>query len=176
MIASFSSPPSSWEAFGSVLLALHKVNLQQHESNALLNFFSQHSTWSLIDLLVLLILFLVGVVWLWHVPTTRTMLTISLASLGALLIVTPWFFPWYVIWLVGLAAPCISDNMTHIEKALVVGVLSFSASALFVYLFRDFPPIGDWIGATCLTTISPPLLIFIYCFLLQHYTKAPRQM
>lgn len=169
MVKSLAAPPSSWEAFGSILLALHKVNLQTHESNALLNIFSQHSTWSLIDLLVMLILFITGVVWLWRIPTTRTMLTISLASLGALLIVTPWFFPWYVIWLVGLAALCVSDAMTNIEKALVAGVLAFSVSALFVYLFRDFPPVGDWIGATCLTTISPPLLVFVYSFVLLHY-------
>ena len=173
MLASLAAPPSSWEAFGSVLLALHKVNLQQHESNALVNLFGQHSTWSAIDLLVMLTLFITGVVWLWRVPTTRTMLTISLASLGALLIVTPWFFPWYVIWLVGLAALCISDSMTRLEKALVMSTLTFSASALFVYLFRDFPPIGDWIGVTCLTTISPPLLIFAYSFYLLSYNQHP---
>lgn len=171
MVASFAAPPSSWEAFGSILLALHKVNLQVHETNMLLNIFSQHSTWSLIDLLVMLTLFVTGVIWLWHVPTTRTMLTISLASLGALLIVTPWFFPWYVIWLVGLAALCVSDTMAHVEKALVAGVLAFSLSALFVYLFRDFPPVGDWIGATCLTTISPPLLIFVYTLVLLRYNR-----
>jgi len=171
ILASFAAPPSSWEAFGSILLALHKVNLQVHETNPLLNLFSQHSTWSLIDALVMLTLFITGVVWLWRVPTTRTMLTISLASLGALLIVTPWFFPWYVIWLVGLAALCVSDTMTRIEKALVAGVLTFSASALFVYLFRDFPPVGDWIGATCLTTISPPLLIFLFFLFGLYYNQ-----
>lgn len=171
MLASFAAPPSSRLAFGSILLALQKVTLHQQETNVLLNIFSTHSTWNVINLFVMLSLFIIGIIWLWRVPTTRTMLTISLASLGPLLIVTPWFFPWYVIWLVGLAASCISDTMTRLEKALVAGVLTFSASALFIYLFRNYPPIGDWIGFTCLTTIGPPLLTFIFFALYYKQSK-----
>jgi hypothetical protein len=161
MLTSFAAPPSSRLAFGSILLALQKVVASQSHPNALLAILSLHNTWNIINLVSMLLLFIVCAAWLWYHPTTQTLMYSSLAILGVLLVVTPWFFPWYVIWLVGLAAPCFSDQTTRTGYALLAGAITFSASALFIYLFRNDPPIGGWVGAICLTTIGPPLVVFL---------------
>jgi hypothetical protein len=84
----------------------------------------------------------------------------TLAVLGVLLLVTPWFFPWYVTWLVGLAAACLPMR-DRLGRAAIGAALVFSASAFCIYLFRGFPAIGDWEGFTSLTTVGPPLLTLV---------------
>ncbi len=172
---SLGSLPSSRLAFGSILLALQKVVATFHGDNGLLAFFSKHSTWSVINIIVVVGFFGIGALWIWHVPTTRTMVRATLATLGALLIVTPWFFPWYVIWLVSLAVVSLPDmHENYVGRALMASTFTFSASALLIYLFRGYPPIGDWIGFASLTTIGPPLIVFLF-FLLSRKNTAREQ-
>jgi hypothetical protein len=168
---SFTSPPSANAAYGSILSALHNwIKVHGWSSGSAfegpLRFFSQHKTWQTINLVVLLTLMLCGNLWLWRNPTTRTLALASLAVLGALLIVTPWFFPWYVTWLVGLAAVGLPIHRSRLGRALVGGTLAFSASAFCIYLFRGLPPLGDWGGPTPLSTVGPPLLTFLLLLLL----------
>jgi hypothetical protein len=93
------------------------------------------------------------------------MVRATLALLGGLLIVTPWFFPWYILWLISLAVLALPAWRERITVALIGGALTFSGSALFVYLFRGYAPIGGWIGFTSLTTIGPPLGVFLLLLL-----------
>ncbi len=165
IVGSLGSPPSSRLAFGSILLALQRVSASSNEGNSILAFFSRHSTWNGINALVVVIFFCLGGLWLYRTPTTLTMVQATLALLGALLIVTPWFFPWYVIWLVSLAAVSIPTHYERMKYALVGSTLAFSASAFLIYLFRGYPPIGNWIGLTSLTTIGPPLVILLFLLL-----------
>jgi len=173
IVASLGSPPSSRLAFGSILLALQRVALVSHNADGFLVFFSQHSTWNIIDAIVVGGVFAIGIVELWKVPSTLTMVRVALALLGALLIVTPWFFPWYVLWLVSLAAITLPTPHERVTLALIGGALTFSGSAFFVYLFRGYAPVGGWIGFTSLTTIGPPLVIFLF-ILLAHPESRPR--
>ena len=156
---SLGAPPSSHSAYGSILLALQKVSL--YEKNAFLAFLSLHSTWNVINVIVVGVFFCLGGIWIYRTPTTLTLVQATLALLGGLLIVTPWFFPWYVLWLVGLAALCVAAYDEPVKRALVGSTLVFSASALFIYLFRGYPPVGDWIGYASLTTIGPPLVVLL---------------
>ncbi len=162
IVGSLGSPPSSRLAFGSILLALQKFLAISHERNSFLAFFSMHSTWNGINALVVVSFFCIGSIWLYRTPTTLTMVRATLALLGALLIVTPWFFPWYVLWLVGLAAVSIPTQHEQVNYALVGSVLVFSASAFLIYLFRGYPPVGDWVGLVGLTTIGPPLVVLLF--------------
>ncbi len=165
IVGSFTSPPSAYKAYGSIMFAITKwigVNglSGQGWMAKILYILSLHSTWSALNLLVVVITMSIGGIWLWRVPTTRTLALASLGVLGALLIVTPWFFPWYVIWLVGLAA--ISAPYDRIGRALAGASLTFSASAFCIYLYaRGIPPVGTWIGLTFLTTISPPIVVLL---------------
>ena len=93
------------------------------------------------------------------------MVQATLALLGALLIVTPWFFPWYVLWLVSLAAVITPTRHERVKRALMGSTLVFSASAFLIYLFRGYPPVGDWVGLVGLTTIGPPLVVLLVLLL-----------
>jgi uncharacterized membrane protein len=170
IVGSLGSPPSSRLAFGSLLLALQRVSTTSYEGNAIIAFFSQHSTWNGINALVVVFFFCIGAIWLYRTPTTPTMVQATLVLLGALLIVTPWFFPWYVTWLVGLAAVITPTQGEHVKRALVSSTLVFSASALLIYLFRGYPPIGDWIGLDSLTTIGPPSAVLLFLLLARKNT------
>jgi len=139
-------------------------------ADKLLQLFSRHTTWSYINFATLIVMLIIGSVWLWRIPTIRTVILATLATLGALLVVTYWFFPWYIIWIVGLAAVCLPIATDRIERALLAFTLTFSASALLVYLFNGYLSLGGWIGFICLTTIGPPLLAFLIFVLVRRTT------
>ncbi len=170
IIDSFTTPPSANSAYGSILSAIlnwirwhGQVNPGWQETPLFL--FSHYKTWQAIIVITLTIVMIWGIIWIWKTPTARTLTLATLAALGALLLVTPWFFPWYVVWIVGLAAICLpmSDRS---GRALIGATLAFSASAFFIYLFRGFAPIGDWEGFTCLATVGPPMLTLIVLFVI----------
>ncbi len=175
IVGSFTSPPSAHEAYGSIMFAIVKWIWAhglpgQGWMAKILYILSLHSVWSALNLLVVIATMSVGAIWLWRVPTTRTLALASLSVLGALLIVTPWFFPWYVIWLVGLAAICAPYDL--VGRALACAALTFSASAFCIYLYeRGIPPVGTWIGLTFLTTIGPPIVVLLALLLLPHFYK-----
>jgi len=166
IVNSFVSPPSANLSFGSIFSAIfkwvHAYGLPAQNWLAIpLQMLSMRQSWQYINFATVAIVMLAGIVWLWHVPTTRTLTLATLGVLGALLIVTPWFFPWYVIWLVGLAAVCLPAMQERIVRALVAFALAFSASAHFIYYFRGYAPLGDWIGLTFLCTVGPPILVLL---------------
>jgi ABC-type multidrug transport system fused ATPase/permease subunit len=170
IIASFTTPPSANSAYGSILSAILnwiRWNGQHNpgRQETLLFLFSQQKIWQIITVITLMSVMIWGIIWLWKAPTARTLALATLAVLGALLLVTPWFFPWYVVWIVGLAAICLPVN-DRSGRALVGATLAFSASAFFIYLFRGFSPIGDWEGFTCLATVAPPVLTLIVLLIL----------
>ncbi|HEV2659492.1 MAG TPA: hypothetical protein VGU68_02770, partial [Ktedonobacteraceae bacterium] len=165
IVGSFTSPPSAYEAYGSIMFAIVKwiwaYGLPGQGWGAqVLHILSLHSIWSALNLLVVVVTISIGGIWLWRVPSMRTLALASLSVLGALLIVTPWFFPWYVIWLVGLAAICAPYD--RVGRVLTCAALTFSASAFSIYLYqRGIPPVGTWIGFTFLTTIGPPVVVLL---------------
>jgi hypothetical protein len=166
IINSFSSPPSARFAFGSILSAIqHSLQtyaLPVQKSWALLYLLSQHSVWNAINLVVLICFLCVGSICLWRTPTTHSLALITLGTLCALLVVTPWFYPWYIIWLVGLVPVSLPVNEEQrIGRGYMAFALTFSASSFFFYLFTlSPPPIGGWIGFRCLSTIGPPFLTY----------------
>jgi hypothetical protein len=91
-----------------------------------------------------------------------------------LLVVTPWFFPWYVVWLVGLVPICLPFAHQRVSRGLLAFALTFSASALLFYLLNlSPPPIGGWSGLRSLSTIGPPLLAF---FIFISFKRRPEQL
>ncbi|GAC1615334.1 MAG: hypothetical protein NVS4B7_07810 [Ktedonobacteraceae bacterium] len=165
IVQSFSSPPSSYFSENSLLRVIYE-NIKAHGLPAQnswaylpLSIFSQHSVWNIINLVTLLATLLLGAIWLWRVPTTRTLILAFLMTLSALLIVTPWFFPWYVSWLVGLAAICTANDSKG--RALIAFALTFSATALIIYLYHGVPPIGNWNIAGWAGMIGIPVLVFL---------------
>ncbi len=178
ILRSFTAQPSASGEYGSILEAIHKwTRLYGFPGPpwlaALLRVFSSYSTWQGIKIAVAVILMLAGMLWQWRVPTTRTLALATLALLAGLLIVTPWFFPWYVTWIVGLAAPGLPYQHERVPRALLAFTLAFSASAHCIYLFaHNWAPLGTWIGLTCLTTVIPPLVALLAFLILPTGKKA----
>jgi len=174
---SFTSPPSALGAENSILRSIqswihvHGVAVDTLQGK-LLRIFSNRKVWDALNIVMLAIIGLFGALWMWRSPTTRIFTLSALAAMGVLLIVTPWFFSWYVTWLVGLAAVALPVRQSRIGYALLVSTLAFSASAFLTYLFLSgYPPFGIWTGLVCLTTITPPLLAFLITYLLWQPTQ-----
>lgn len=166
IVASFTSLPSSTLAAHSMLnIILEQVNLHGSlASNSLVHIISSHKVWNDGNTLVLLITLLIGAIWLWRKPDTRTVIFATLLTLDALLIVTPWLFPWYVTWIVGLAAvaipPTESIRNSAFERALLIFSLVFSLTARFIYLYIGNSPLWFWDIISFSLALVPPLLVF----------------
>lgn len=176
---SFTSPPSAVGSENSILRSIltwgrdHHVPANTLQSK-LLYIFSNRKVWDALNIVLLVIVGLLGALWMWRSPTTRVFTFSALAALGVLLIVTPWFFSWYVTWLIGLAAVALPARQSRIGCALLASALTFSASAFLTYLFLSgYPPFGIWTGLVCLTTITPPLLAFLFTYL---FWQPPKDM
>ncbi len=173
IIGSFTSTPSALFSENSILRAIlawqHANSLPPHTpGNTLMGILANHKTWNDISILALAITILAGAIMIWHAPSIRNFALASVAALGALLIVTPWFYSWYVIWLVGLIAVCLPLKDNRTGRALLAFVLTFSASAFLTYLFKDgYPPFGIWTGFVFLTTIAPPILAFLIVYFIR---------
>lgn len=169
---SFTSPPSAQGAENSILRSIqawiHVYGLPAGTlKGKLLQIFSNRHVWDALNLVLLAAVGLLGALWMWRTPATRVFILSTLAAMGVLLLATPWFFSWYVTWLVGLAAVALPVRQSRVGCALLVSTLAFSASALVTYLYLSgYPPFGIWMGAVCLITITPPLLAFLLTYLL----------
>ncbi len=163
IIQSFSAPPSARNSENSIMRAVHEwinahgLPAQPSWAHTALNFFNQRIVWDRISYVFVAGTTIIGAVWLWLVPTTRTMVLAALLSLGALLLVTPWFFAWYGIWLVALAVVCLPTSIDRLGRALIALALIFSASAFVTYAAA----VGGWSEWNWLAMAMPPILAFL---------------
>jgi hypothetical protein len=181
ILASFSAPPSSRYIEYSILSAINAW-ITQHGyppttswTYAFLKVSANHGVWNVINVVIITSTIIIGTVWLWRNPTMRVFLLATLLTLSSLLIITPWFFPWYVVWLVALASLILPYLKVTIGRALTAFALVFSASAYFVYFFGGYQPIGRWMGLDFLATIGPPILAFLLVVVFRNSTHTPLQ-
>ncbi len=141
-----------------------------------LDVLSQRSTWDGTTILVVACCCTISAVALWRKPTTLTFVRAVLATLSALLVITPWFYPWYILWLIGPAIVCLPSTANRWVRALIAFVLVFSLSAFLTYFFSGEIALGSaWeqffskripialadIGFACINTLVPPTLTFL---------------
>lgn len=173
IVASFTAPPSTTMSYGSI----HRAIIRWVQVYGLppsnswfyipMQVLSSHDTWDRINVVALVLLMIVSMVWLWRKPSTRTLVMASLATLGTLLIVTPWFFSWYIAWVLSLAIACLPVKYDRVGRALVAATFTFSATSLIIYLYHQKKaPFGEWIGFDFLTTIGPPIVVLLICLFL----------
>jgi hypothetical protein len=163
IVGSFSTPPSAYFAQNSFLRAIYNAGLPTKASWTYLphSILSQHGLWNAISLFTLLFFMCLGGIWLRRAPGTQTLMLVTLTTLGALLIVTPWFFAWYVTWLVALACACLASGVRY-GRGLLAFAFTFSVTALTTYLFNNYPPIGVWSGLALLIMDVPLLIAFLF--------------
>jgi hypothetical protein len=167
IIASFKKPPSAIFAENSFMRSIiNWLNFhpaQKH--NALLVFLSQRRVWDSLNLMAIMLCLMLGARQLWLKPAIRTFVTVALATMCVVLLITPWFFPWYITWIVGLAVLCLPLRQNRTTWALLALTLTFSFSALSLYLFNA-GLLGSHGYLVSLFDTIPPLCAFLilwYC-------------
>lgn len=136
-------------------LNLHPAQTQ----NGLLRLLSTRRFWDDLNLAAIAACLGVGALKLWREPTLRTALVVALLTLCVVLIITPWFYSWYIVWPLALAVLCLPVRQKRVETALLVLTLTFSVSALFTYLFT-LGLFGSHYYLVSLFTMIPPACSF----------------
>lgn len=168
IIFNFTSPPSSSSSYGSALYALikwmqaHGLPHQGSWKYVLLTTLIHHNLWSLIGLTTLVGMLVISTIWLWRDPTARTLTLTIIVTLSAVLMVTFWFFPWYLIWLIGLIPICLPLRYNRIERALFAFIIAFAMMGIFYYIYSEnHPPFGSWNWMSVVTMFFIPAAVFI---------------
>lgn len=123
--------------------------------------------WDLLTYLALGGGLLLGMRQFWSRPTIKTFVLVSLVTMSAILLITPWFFSWYVTWIVGLAVLCLPARQSRIQSALLAFTFAFSFSALLTYLFTNgYQPFDSRAYLLSVLTTLPPTCAFLFTLLL----------
>jgi len=134
---SLQSPPSALGAENSFMrsviewLHLHPAQAD----NGLLQLVSTRRFWDDLTLAAMALCLLAGARQLWSKVEQRTFALVSLLTVCTVLILTPWFFSWYLTWPLALAVLSLPCRQERMATALLALTLVFSASALSTYLF-----------------------------------------
>ena len=147
-------------------LVINWSNLHtEQKANLLLLFFSSRQVWNVINYIAIALCLFFVARRLWVTPTVETFLTLTLAMMCIVLLLTPWFFPWYSIWIVGLAAVCLPVCRGRAVSAFFILALTFSYSTLSHYLFGH-GLLGPNIYLVSLFDSVPPICAFLLCWTL----------
>lgn len=131
--------------------------------NHLLTFFSRRQVWNDLSFLGIACCFVLSMPHLWRQPTVTGFLTLALATMSLVLVITPWFWPWYLIWIVGLAALCIPQRQDRLRIALFASAFTFSACTLLVYL-PGSALLGAYSPLSVFAHTLPPVGVFLLCW------------
>ncbi|HEY1349429.1 MAG TPA: hypothetical protein VGF67_07395 [Ktedonobacteraceae bacterium] len=164
--ASFQSPPSALGAENSFMRSsiewLHLHPAQAHKS--LLQLLSTRRLWDDLTLAAIALCLLIGTRQLWFRPEIRTLLVVALVTMCAMLLLTPWFFSWYLTWPLALAALCLPFCQGRVESALLALTFVFSVSALATYPFT-LGLAGSHYYLVSIFTTLPPACTFLLTLL-----------
>lgn len=167
IIGSFSNNPvSTWAENSFMRSAINWLNIHtEQKGNPLLLFFSSRQVWNVINYIAIALCLFFGARRLWVTPTVETFLTLTLAMMCIVLLLTPWFFPWYSIWIVGLASVCLPASRGRAVSAFFILALTFSYSTLSLYLF-GYGLLGTNTYLVSLFDSVPPICAFLLCWTL----------
>jgi hypothetical protein len=178
IIYSFTSPPSSSSSYGSTLYGLikwmkdHGLSQPGSLKYLILTTIINHKFWSTVGAVTLIAMLAISAYWLWRAPTVRTFVLTATATLSAVLLVTFWFFPWYLLWIIGLAPLLLPVRYQRIERALFALVITFTVMGVFYYIYRNnTPPLGSWDVISAVTTFFIPFAVFVIFLLLPGHTR-----
>jgi uncharacterized membrane protein len=166
IIASFQNPPSAQGAENSFMRSISDWRLFHPSWNQslALAFLTNRHLWDDFNYLVIAGCLIVGARFLWRQPTTKTFVLVALLTMSAVLLITPWFYPWYITWLIGMAVVCLPMREKRAEAALLTLALAFSLSALWTYPFSN-GLFGSHYYLVSLFTTIPPVCAFVIVLL-----------
>ncbi len=176
--SSFKTTPSALGAENSFLRSLIEW-LKYHPTLHSIPLFSmlvKRHIWDNITYGTIVLCLLPGTLWLWLRPTLKSFLLVALTTLTAVLLVSPWFYSWYVIWLLGLAAVCLPMWSNRFQAALLALTIALSFSALSTYLFNGGLFETRFYLVSLFVTI-PPLCAFLLVLIgWRKVTVCPEEM
>ncbi|WP_338254932.1 hypothetical protein [Dictyobacter halimunensis] len=171
---SFAAPPSSIGSENSLMRVavgwlkdtqgkVSPDSLIRHVATIL----QSRNLWNKIDALTMVLCVLISAWLLWRQPTLRTFVSVSLATLGCIILVTPWFYAWYIIWLIALAPAILAFSpLTRANKALLAFCITFSLTGFATYIDFYFLPVKYFeLGIRYLLMMLPPILLTILVYL-----------
>ncbi len=180
IVRSFSLAPSSYFAENSIMrVFVERVKLYglpPHSSWLYRPVYSlsHRIMWDRINVMLLIATLSMGGVLLWRAPTTRSMVFAALIVFEGVLIVTPWFYPWYVLWVIALAAPLLTEQGSRKNKTVILFAFVFSVSAFFTYIMPYYlQPFDSWLGTRELLTDGPPVVVLL-CFFVTYILRRKR--
>jgi hypothetical protein len=161
--ASFKNPPSAIYSENSFMRSIIEWRLHHPEQNqnALLNNLDKRHFWDRLNYYAIALCLLLGALLLWLRPAIRNFLTVSLLTLCVVLLITPWFYSWYITWILGLAVLCLPTRQNRLVSALCALTFTFSISALFTYLFNIGVFGAHYYLVSIFTTIPPTCAFFL---------------
>jgi hypothetical protein len=163
---SFSSQPTAHSAYDSLLLLIRVLN-KIHSLPAYLLIFTGHDMWDIFIFIAVVCALAASIALLRRTPTTRTVALATLLVLGTFILLTAWFVPWYVTWLVGPAVVCLPIARDHLGRALLTFALAFSTSAFLTYYYVSLgqsvfdPTRINWFFLAGIGTFGIPLVAFL---------------
>ena len=163
VVHSFTTVPSSTGAKHSFFEAV-KTWLGIYPASAQpawLTFMNSRKVWDDLSYLALLLCLLLSARTLWRKPTPTNLRTLALAMLCSVLLITPWFYPWYITWPVALAAIALPRREQRTALALLALALVFSYTALSFYLIGFF---GNHMYFWPLLNTLPPVGAALLCW------------
>jgi hypothetical protein len=166
IVSSFNSPPEARGAENSFMRSItdwERIH-PTWKATGLLLFLSTRANWNTINYALIALCLLVSACRLCLRPTVRTWVVCALGLLSLVLLVTPWFFSWYITWIIGLALTCLPMHRARFEAALLALTLTFSFSSLITYVFNT-QLVGEqsYLASLCITI--PPVCAFLLTLL-----------
>ena len=154
IVRSFSMTPSSYNAENSIMRMFveykkrHGFPSHGPWTYRLVHLLSSRVTWDTINIAVLLIMLLVGFLLLWHTPTIQNMIFTTLIVFESVLLITPWFYSWYVLWIIPLAVILLVGFASYRNRPFILFAFVFSATAFFTYIMPYYLyPFDNWRAA-----------------------------
>lgn len=72
------------------------LNHSAQQQNRLLQRLSTRNFWDKLNFAAIALCLLLGAILLWFKPTARTFVVVALATMCSILLITPWFYSWYI--------------------------------------------------------------------------------
>jgi hypothetical protein len=166
ILSSFNSPPEARGAENSFMRSITDWERfhPTWKTAGLLIFLSTRANWNTFNYELITLCLLLSVWRLWLRPTVRAWVICSLSMLSLVLLVTPWFFSWYITWIIGLALSCLPMHHKRLEAALLALTLTFSFSSLITYVFNTgLAGEQSYLVSLCIT--APPVCAFLLILL-----------
>lgn len=167
ILSSFRTPPSATWAVNSYLrdLIIWRGHHPAWQHQLWMIVLTNRTFWDDLNALLAVLCLAIGLVALLRRPIYSTYLALALAVMCVLLLFTPWFFSWYITWIVGLSAVALPRHSSEHSTGWIALALVYSVTALGTFFLGFLLGAYSYLGHLCLTL--PPIYALVLVTWLQ---------